>query len=77
MERIIRLHIEKLPEGVYLGTSDDVEGLVVQGETVAQVVEYAQDVARMLRDLRAEHGFSEAQGDPMPDSLDVSFVLAA
>jgi hypothetical protein len=30
MERMIRLQIEKLPEGVYLGTSDDVQGLVVQ-----------------------------------------------
>ena len=28
MERIVRLHIEKLPEGAYLGTSDDVPGLV-------------------------------------------------
>ncbi len=29
MERIINLHIEKLPEGVYLATSDDIQGLVV------------------------------------------------
>jgi hypothetical protein len=28
MERIVTLHIEKLPEGVYLATSDDVQGLV-------------------------------------------------
>jgi hypothetical protein len=27
-ERIVRIHIEKLPEGVYLATSDDVQGLV-------------------------------------------------
>ena len=27
MEQIINLHIEKLPEGVYLATSDDVSGL--------------------------------------------------
>ena len=24
MERVIKIHIEKLPEGIYLGTSDDV-----------------------------------------------------
>ena len=30
MERIIRLHIEKLPEGVYLATSEDVQGLIAQ-----------------------------------------------
>jgi len=28
MERVINLHIEKLPEGVYLGTSDELPGLV-------------------------------------------------
>ena len=31
MERIVNLHIEKLPEGVYLATSDDVQGLIAQG----------------------------------------------
>ena len=47
-ERIIRLHIERLPEGVYLATSDDVQGLVAQGRTVAETVEIARDVARKL-----------------------------
>jgi predicted RNase H-like HicB family nuclease len=47
-ERIIHLHIEKLPEGVYLATSDDVQGLVAQGRTVAETVEIARDVARKL-----------------------------
>ena len=30
MERIVNLHIEKLPEGVYLATSDVIQGIVVQ-----------------------------------------------
>lgn len=30
MEQIVNLHIERLPEGVYLATSDDVAGLVAQ-----------------------------------------------
>jgi predicted RNase H-like HicB family nuclease len=34
MEKQINIHIEKLPEGYYLATSDDVQGLVVQGKTV-------------------------------------------
>lgn len=33
MERIIKLHIEHLPEGVYLATSDDIQGLVAQGRS--------------------------------------------
>jgi predicted RNase H-like HicB family nuclease len=47
-ERIVRIHIEKLPEGVYLATSDDVQGLVAQGRTIAETVEIARDVARKL-----------------------------
>ena len=46
--RIIRIHIEKLPEGVYLATSDDVQGLVAQGRTIAETVEIARAVAREL-----------------------------
>ena len=48
MERIVRVHIEKLPEGVYLATSDDVQGLVAQGRTVSEALEIARDVARKL-----------------------------
>jgi hypothetical protein len=31
MEHMIQLHIEKLPEGVFLATSDDIQGLIAQG----------------------------------------------
>lgn len=37
-ERIIQLHIERLPEGTYLATSEDVQGLVAQGRTVLPIV---------------------------------------
>lgn len=53
-ERIVRIHIEKLPEGVYLATSDDVQGLVAQGKTVAETLEIARDVARKLIEAQAE-----------------------
>ena len=77
MERIIRLQIEKLPEGVYLATSDDVQGLVVQGNSVLEVIEFAQDAARMLREIRAEAGFDEPAGEPVPDQFVIPLVLAA
>ena len=48
MERIIQLHIEKLPEGVYLATSDNVQGLVAQGRTIQEAIEIARDVAKKL-----------------------------
>ena len=48
MERMITFHIEKLPEGVYLATSDDIQGLLAQGRTVSETIEIARDVARRL-----------------------------
>jgi predicted RNase H-like HicB family nuclease len=54
MERIVNLRIERLPEGVYLATSDDVQGLVAQGRTIAETVEIARDVARKLVEAEAE-----------------------
>lgn len=45
MEKLINLQIEKLPEDVYLATSDDVQGLVAQGRTIAETIEIARDVA--------------------------------
>lgn len=54
MERIINLHVERLPEGVYLATSDDLPGLVAQGRTVSETLEIARDVARKLLEAHAE-----------------------
>lgn len=48
MERIINIHIEKLPEGFYLATSEPVQGLIAQGRTVSETLEIARDVARKL-----------------------------
>ncbi|CAN5339858.1 hypothetical protein BH10ACI2_BH10ACI2_19020 [soil metagenome] len=48
MERVINLHIEKLPEGVYLATSDDVQGLIAQGRTISETIEIARDIAKKL-----------------------------
>jgi len=60
MEKIINLHIEKLPEGVYLATSDSIQGLVAQGRTLSETLEIARDVAKKLL---------EAQEDEQINSL--------
>ena len=54
MEQILNVHIEKLPEGVYLATSDEISGLVAQGRTVTETLEIARDVARKLLAAQAE-----------------------
>jgi len=54
MERIVNLHIEKLPEGFYLATSEDVPGLVAQGRTISETVEIAKDVAKKIIESHEE-----------------------
>jgi predicted RNase H-like HicB family nuclease len=54
MESIAILHIEKLPEGLYLATSDDIPGLVAQGRTIAETLEIARDIAKKLLEARQE-----------------------
>ena len=51
---IANLHIEKLPEGVYLATSDETQGLVAQGRTIRETLEIARDVAKKLLVARNE-----------------------
>lgn len=54
MEQIVKLHIEKLPEGLYLATSEEVQGLIAQGRTIAETLEIARDVAKKLLEAQAE-----------------------
>lgn len=76
IELAIRVHIEQLPEGVFLATSDELNGLVAQGRTVAETLEIARDVARILIEERRE-----LEGVPrLPaavDRQDFTIVVAA
>jgi predicted RNase H-like HicB family nuclease len=72
MEKIVNLQIEKLPEGFYLATSDNVQGLIAQGRTIAETIEIAKDIAKKLL---------EAQEDKMlvlvqfADSFDYPLIV--
>jgi predicted RNase H-like HicB family nuclease len=74
MERMINLHVEKLPEGVYLATSDDVQGLVAQGRTVSETIEIARDVARRLFEAKIEREGLEALPE-VSDKFDYPLVI--
>jgi len=74
MERVIQLHIEKLPEGVYLATSDDVQGLVAQGRTIQETIEIARDVARKL--IEAQSGATATSLPPARESFDYPLIVA-
>jgi predicted RNase H-like HicB family nuclease len=70
MERTINVHIEKLPEGVYLATSEDLQGLVAQGRTVAETLEIARDVARKLIEAQCQANLS-----PLADRFDYPLIV--
>lgn len=54
LEQIANIHMEKLPEGVYLATSEDIPGLVAQGRTITETLETARDVAKKLLKAKVE-----------------------
>ena len=74
MEHLIQLHIEKLPEGVYLATSDEVQGLVAQGRTIQETIEIARDIAKKL--IESQGGTGMTTLAPMGESFDYSMVVA-
>jgi predicted RNase H-like HicB family nuclease len=76
MELAIRIHVEELPEGLFLATSDELDGLVAQGRTVAEALDIARDVARKLIEARRER-----EGVPdlptVSDRRDYTIIVAA
>lgn len=76
MEKIINIHIEKLPEGVYLATSDDLQGLVAQGRTATEALEIARDVARRLIEAREERS-GDIHLSAIGDSFDCPLIVNA
>ena len=74
MEQLLNIHIEKLPEGVYLATSDEVPGLVAQGRTVTETLEIARDVAKKLLEAQRERN-TPASLSNVSDSFDYPLIL--
>ena len=72
MERLVNLHIEKLPEGFYLAMSDNVQGLVAQGRTIAETIEIAKDIAKKLLEAQEQQ---MSQLIPFADSFDYPLVI--
>ena len=69
----IHLTLEPLEEGGYLATSPVWPDLLAQGRTIAETLDFAQDVAEKLIESYLEHG------DPLPEPLShrpVTFLIA-
>ena len=61
---IVPVEVESLDEGGYLAICPTIPGCHAQGDSIAQVIDIVQDIARIILELRVEHG----QG--IPDELE-------
>ncbi|MCB1020845.1 MAG: DUF1902 domain-containing protein [Acidobacteria bacterium] len=61
MEHAIRISVERLPEGLYLATSNDLPGLVAQGSTVEATLDIARDIAKKLIEARRGSGHDDIE----------------
>ena len=60
---LLRVEVEPLEEGGYLATCPDLQGCRAEGDTVAEALENAEDVARVILELCLEKGL------PLPPEL--------
>ncbi len=75
-ETCLMVHVERLPEGGYLATSEALQGLVAQGRTVAETLEIARDVARRL--LEAQQERQKGNGlTALSESFDYPLIIGA
>jgi predicted RNase H-like HicB family nuclease len=77
MKTLIKLKIEKFveqEEEYFVATSDDLEGLVAEGKTIEQVIEIAQDVAKVLLELEKETD-SKVKVQDIPSILEYPLIM--
>ncbi len=77
MKTLIKLKIEKFveqEEEYFVATSDDLEGLVAEGKTIEEVIEIAQDVAKVLLELEKETD-SKVQVQDIPSILEYPLIM--
>ena len=73
---MLRIRLQRLPEGLYLATSDQLQGLVAQGRTAAEALEIARDVARRLLEARRQRE-GEVSLPELTDGDECTIVVAA
>ena len=77
MKTLINLKIEKFieqEEEYFVATSDDLEGLVAEGKTIEEVIEIAQDVAKVLLELEKETD-SKVKIKDIPSILEYPLIM--
>jgi predicted RNase H-like HicB family nuclease len=76
VERLINVHIEKLPEGYYLATSDALPGLIAQAPSLTETLKIAEDVAKQLLAAMTERNQRVECFPMLADEFDCPLLLS-
>ncbi len=63
---LLKVEVEPLKDGRYFAICPDLEGCHVEGDTIADALEYIEDAARIIIELCREKGL------PLPPELESS-----
>ena len=71
---MVQLRIGRLPEGVNLAPSDDIQGLVAQGRTITETIEIARNIAKKL--IGSQTGSARMALVPACESFEYPVIVA-
>ncbi|MDJ0597587.1 MAG: DUF1902 domain-containing protein [Crocosphaera sp.] len=78
MKTLITLKIEKFEEKgqeYFVATSDQIQGLVAEGNTIEEVIEIASDLAKILIEMDQEKQQNHNQLTAIPDSFEYPLIV--
>jgi predicted RNase H-like HicB family nuclease len=78
MKTIVKLKIERFEEQgqeYFIATSDDIQGLVAEGNTVKEAVAIAEDLAHILLELDREKENVTTNFQVMPQQFEYPLII--
>ena len=78
MKTLITLKIEKFEEKgqeYFVATSDQIQGLVAEGNTIEEVIKIASDLAKILIEMDQEKEQKHNQITAIPDSFEYPLIV--
>ncbi len=78
MKTLITLKIEKFEEKgqeCFVATSDQIQGLVAEGNTIEEVIQIASDLAKILIEMDQEKQSKDNQITAIPDSFEYPLIV--
>ncbi|MGK7941047.1 MAG: DUF1902 domain-containing protein [Crocosphaera sp.] len=78
MKTLITLKIEKFEEKeqeYFVATSDQIQGLVAEGNTIEEVIEIASDLAKILIEMDQKKQSKDNQITAIPDSFEYPLIV--